>query len=95
MIDLLERRRRPETDDRAVGLTTRAGVRREIVTMLDTAVCIHCNNQILLEEEIFVVVGEARALAGGTPRYAHVDCRSTQLLMPATGPRWETVERST
>jgi hypothetical protein len=78
-----------------VGLTTRACVGREIVAMLDTAVCIHCNKQILLEEEIFVVVGEARALAGGTPRYAHADCRGTQLLMPVTGPRWETVERQT
>lgn len=65
------------------------------MAILDTAVCIHCNKQIFLEEEIFVVVGEARDLAGGVPRYAHADCCDTQVLMPATGPRWDTAERPT
>jgi len=77
------------------GLTTRACVGREIVAMRNTAVCIYCEQQILLEEEIFVVVEETRAMAEGTPRYAHADCRGPQLLVPATAPRWDAIEQPT
>ena len=65
------------------------------MAMPNTAVCIYCEQQILLEEEIFVVVEETRAMAEGTPRYAHADCHGSQLPVPVTAPGWDAVEQPT